>query len=165
MRGIAQRVKDGGHLHAHLVAHADDVALRDGKVFCKAAGAVHADTLRVRAEMEKTFAAVAAVSADDMTFSGYDFARAELRYGRPHFLNDTAVFMPHVHADGDGLLCPCIPVPDVQVGPADGGLVNFNQYIVRPNFGHRYVQQLQAFIGLCLHQCFHGRYDILLSGG
>ena len=134
---------------------ADDIALGNGKVLGKAAGAVHAHALRVRAEVEETLAAVAAVTAHDVTLAGYHVARLVLGHGRAHALDDAAELMPHVHTHGDGLLGPGIPVPDVQVRAADCGFVNLDENIICTDFGHRHIHQLQAGSGYTFDEGFH----------
>ena len=132
-----------------------DVRLGDAKVFRKSAVAVYADALRLAAEVALARAAIAAVAAHDVTLAGHDIAGLVLGDGRAHALNHAAELMPHMHAHGNRLLGPGIPVPDMEVRAADGGLVNLDKNIIRTDFGHRYVHQLQAFIGLCFDEGFH----------
>ena len=153
--GVAQRVQDGGDLHGHIRVDGHHVALRDGEVLGEASGAVHAHALGVRAEVELAAAAIAAMAADDVALAGDDLSGLVGGHGRAHFLNDAAVLVAHVHADGDGLLGPRVPVPDVHVGAADGGLVNLDENIVGSDFGHGYVQQLEPLVSLCFDESLH----------
>ncbi len=155
MGGVAQGIENGGNLHGHILVDADDVALRNGQVLSEATGAVDANAHGVRAEVEESFAAVAAMTADDMPLAGDHITRLVLGYGRAHALNDTAEFMPYVHADRNGLLSPGIPVPDVEVCAADGGFVNFDKYIIGTDFRHRYIHQFQTGAGRCFDEGFH----------
>lgn len=65
--------------------------------------------------------------------------------------------MADVHTDRDGLLCPRIPVPDVEVCAADGCFVNLYENIVRADFGHRNFHQFESLISFGLDKRFHGR--------
>ena len=157
MCSITQGVKNGGNLHGHILVNANHVGLRDGKILCKATGAVNTHPHGVGAQVEHATAAVAAVAADNMALAGNNLTRLVLCHGRTYALDNTAELMPHVHADGYRLLSPSIPVPDMQIRTANSCAVNLNKNIVGADFRHRHLHQFESFISFCFNESFHGR--------
>ena len=140
------------------VFDADDVALRDGKVFCEAAGTINTNPLCVRTEVEVAFAAIVAMPADDVSLAGDHFTRFEFRDGGANFFDDAAKFMPHMHADRNSLLSPGIPVPDVEICAAYGCFIDFDEHIIRSHLRHGNIHELKSAIGFCLDERFHERH-------
>ena len=89
--------------------------------------------------------AVTAVAAGNMPFAGNAIANLKAAY----FLADTHdfphVLMPYYHRHRDSFLRPFIPVINVYVGTANGGLADFDQQIVMADFRFRYVGHPDAF--------------------
>jgi hypothetical protein len=92
--------------------------------------------------------AVAAAPADDVALTGDHVAHLNVvnvateRRHRPHEL------VPDDHGDRDRLLRPGIPIPDVHVGPTNGSLMDFDEYIVDPHLRLRDVLQPQSFFSI-----------------
>ena len=160
MCGVTQRIQNGRDLHGHVIRNANHIALRDAEVLREATGTIHAHALGIRAEVEEPAAAVVAVPADDVPLAGHDIAGLVGLHRRAHALHDTAELMTHVHTHGNGLLRPGIPVPNMQIRTADSGLVNLNEDIIRADFRHRHLHQLQPLIGLRFDERFHARQYI-----
>jgi hypothetical protein len=59
------------------------------------------------------------------------------------------------HRNGDRLLGPGVPVPDVNVRAADARLKDPYQHVVLADLRHMYVPQPEALGGLRLHQRLH----------
>src|SRR5450755_907810 len=62
------------------------------------------------------------------------------------------------------LLRPLVPLPDVDVGAADGGLADADQNVVVPDLGLVHLDQLQPGPGRrfrkCLHRFIHGNGSV-----
>src|SRR5262249_59816711 len=113
------RVEDGLHVARDVRVVDPDVGHRHGDVFGECAGALHADALRVLAQVAAAGQAVAAVAADDVPLGADDLAGVEvLDVGTD--LDDAAdELVADDQRHRDGALRPGVPLPDVQVGAAD----------------------------------------------
>src|SRR5215211_496433 len=63
--------------------------------------------------------------------------------------------MAHRHGWLQRLLRPLVPRLDMQVGATDSCSPDLNQYVARPNRGHRNIDQLQPRPWFWLHEGFH----------
>src|SRR5688572_23970537 len=63
--------------------------------------------------------------------------------------------MPDRHRDRNRSLGPLVPMPDVQIGPAYGGLADLDQDILGTGFRYWDVFQPQAGFGPRFHQSPH----------
>ena len=59
------------------------------------------------------------------------------------------------HRHRNGALRPFVPVVDVQIGSADAGSKDANQYIVDADGGFRNLLEPQSRLALALDECFH----------
>ena len=84
-------------------------------------------------------AAVAAVSAGNVTLSGDAVADFVVLHAASHLDDFSNVLVAYGHRGLDGVLRPLVPVVDVQVGAADGYLPYFDQYVINAYFRHRDV--------------------------
>ena len=144
VHGVAERIEDGGQFIGDVVRQLEGVEGRDHQVFGEGARAVDADPYGVAAQVGATGAAVAAVAAGDVAFAGDAIADGEAA----HFLADgdhlSHILVTDHHGHGYGLLGPLIPVVDVHVGAADGGLADLDQQIVVAELGSRDVRHPDA---------------------
>ena len=90
-----------------------------------------------------------AVPANNVSLAGDYITRLEFGHGCTHAFNHTAEFMAHMHTYRNRLLGPGVPVPDMEVCAADGGLVNLDKNIIRTDLWHRYIHQFKAGAGGC----------------
>ena len=145
MHRVAERVEDRRQVIRDIVGDFKGVKGRDHQILGKAARAVDAHADGVAAQVGTARAAVTAVAAGDMPFAGDAVANLKAAHflTNPHHFAD--VFVTDHHRHRNGLLRPLIPVVDVHVGPANGGLADFNQQIVMADFRFRYVGHPDAF--------------------
>src|SRR5262249_48924939 len=125
------------------------------EIFRERARAIHADADGVAAEMAPTCAAVAAVTAGDMPFTGDAIANRETAHFAADFDDLADILVAHGHRHRDGLLRPGIPFVDMHVGAADRGLRDLDQYIVRADLRLRNVRHPDPGRGFFLDECFH----------
>ena len=79
--------------------------------------------------------AVAAASADYVTFAAHQIARVKIVHIRAHFDDLSHEFMADRHRHGNGALRPFVPVIDVNVGTANTGAAHADQNIVDTDAG------------------------------
>src|SRR5262245_22438131 len=70
-----------------------------------------------------------------------------------HDLADELVADDHRH--GDGLLGTVVPIEEVQVGPADPGAIDADEYVIRPDLGLRNIFEPQSRFPPALDEGFH----------
>ena len=63
--------------------------------------------------------------------------------------------MADLHGNGDGLLRPFIPIPDVHVRAANGGFGDFYEQVVVTDFGHGQIGEGEAFVSGQFCEGFH----------
>src|SRR5690606_32580202 len=118
--------------------------------------AVHADADGVGAQVLLAGAAVAAVAANDVAFGRYPLADPVARHAGPERGHAADELVADHQARADRALAPVVPQIDVQVGAADGGLLDPDQYLVGAGFGHRHLFHPDALGGFALDQRLHG---------
>jgi hypothetical protein len=107
--------------------------------------------------------AVPAVAAGDMAFTADPVTRMVALHLVAHVLDDAVVLVAHHHGHRNGFLSPRVPVVDVDIGPADGALVDPDEHIVRPHLRHGDVSQPDALVTPGLEQGFHGCLQAFIS--
>ncbi len=158
MDGIAERIEHGAQFTRHALGQGHDVEGGNGQVLGETARAVDADALCVRIEVEAAHAGGFGIDVDDMAFAGDALAEAELARDAAADLHDLAgEFVAGDHRDGNGLLRPLVPVIDMDVGAADGGMGDADQHVFRAAFGHRRGHFPDTGLGLQLAEAFHRR--------
>ena len=155
VRRVPERVEDGDDVVGNVVRHGNDVLRRQRKQLGERARTVHADALRVRAQVATPRAAVAAVAAHDVAFAGNALPDFEMVDVFADFFDVPDVFVPDDHRHGNRLLRPLVPLVDVDVRAADGGFLDANQNVVRPAFGFGNVHELQARFRFIFYESFH----------
>ena len=96
-------------------------------------------------------AAVTAVSASDMTLASDAVANLDVAYTRANFGYYAYILMTNSHRSLNGLLAPLVPLVDVQVGAADGGLLDLDEHIVHTHLRHGNLFHPNALSGLFLN--------------
>ena len=157
VHSIAERIEDGTDLIGDVVGQFDDVEGRGHDEFGEGALAVYADALGRGIQMEVTGAGGLGVKVDDMPL-GRD-ALADLQATINVLANGddlTGELVAGDHRHRDVLLAPVVPVPDVDVGAADGGALDPDQNILVARDRDRGIDQLKADAGPGLGQSLHG---------
>ena len=155
VRGVAVGIEERGQFAGDLVRDRPQVAGRHDDVLGERAVAVDADADRVRAQVLAAAAAVAAMAADDVAFGRDALTRTVADHAGAD-LGDPADELVADHQAGlDRALAPLVPQVDVQVGAADGGLLQLDQDLVRARHRHRHFFQPDALAGFALDQGFH----------
>jgi hypothetical protein len=152
---VAEGIEDGGNVERDGLVVAPDVGHRQRDVLRERAGAVHADPLRMRADMATSGEAVATAAADDVAFAADDVAREEVGHVGPDLDDPADELMPDRHGDGDRLLRPIVPLVDVDVRAADPGPQHLDQDVVDADLRLVDVLQPQAGLAPALAECFH----------
>ena len=153
---IAERVEDGGQLVRDVVRQLEGVECGDHQILGKGARAVDANTNGVAAEVSAASAAVTAVTAGDMPFTGDPIADGEAAHlltDSDHFPN---IFVADHHGYRNGLLGPLVPVVDMDIGAADGGFADLDQQVVVAELGGRHIRHPDADLFVQFGECFHG---------
>ncbi len=153
--GVAERVEERGQLAGDLVGDGPQVAGRHQHVFSEGAIAVHADAHRVRAQVLATAAAVAAVAADDVALGRHPLTHLVAAHARAQGSDAADELMADGEAGLDGALAPLVPQVDMQVGAADGGLLQLDQHLVGAGLRHRHLFHPDALAGFALDQRLH----------
>jgi hypothetical protein len=121
---------------------------------------VDADAARGGVEMELSGAALAAEFADQVPLARTALADFQPFYQRTLGDDFASEFMARHQPDRHGARGPVVPVPDVDVGAADAGLVNLDQHILGADLGHRAGFGPQADLGFRFDQSFHARAPV-----
>src|SRR5690606_30784354 len=159
VRGVPVGVEEGGQLARDLVGDRPQVAGRHHDVLREGAVAVHADANRVGAQVLAPGAAVAAVAADDVALGRDPLPDPVAGHARAEAGDPADELVADHQALRNRALGPFIPEVDVQVGAADGGLLEADQHLVRTRFGHRNLLHPDAAGQLALDQGLHGGGD------
>ena len=145
VHGVTERIENGGQIVRNIVRDFEGVKGRDHQIFRKAARTVHAHADGIAAQVRTPTAAVTAVAAGNVTFTGDAVADFEAF----HFLADTHhftdIFVTDNHRYRNGFLRPLVPVVDVNVSTADSRFTNFDQQIVMTDFRFRHVGHPNPF--------------------
>jgi hypothetical protein len=70
------------------------------------------------------------MAARNVPFPGNPVTHCEAAHFLPDLNDLTHVFVTDVHRNGNGLLRPLIPFPDVNIGAANGGLSDADHHVV-----------------------------------
>ena len=152
---VAQRIERAEHVQRDGFAAVPDIRNRHRDVLGVGPVSVDADASRGRTEVSPSGQAVSATATDDVAFGADEVADLEIVDVAADF-NDTAdKLMSDDQGDADGLLCPGIPVPDMDVRAADRRLADLDQHVVDADLRDRDVFQPEARLRLTLDQCFH----------
>src|SRR4029077_20814078 len=73
------------------------------------------------------------------------------------------ILVPHVHTDRNRLARPLVPLPDVDVGAADGGSADLDQQVVMADLRFLGPLQNQSGPGFGLHQRSHRFRSFVVS--
>ena len=131
------------------------IVLRNHDKLGKRARTIYSHTLCIRAKMPPAGQTIPAMAAGDVTFTDDEIARSEPLDMVADGIDHPDKLMPDRHRNGDRLLCPRIPIVNVDIGAADGRFHNPNPDIIAAYFGHRDILQPKPSLRLCFHDGFH----------
>ena len=97
-----------------------------------------------------------------MTVGGDPVADLETAHFGTHLHDAAHKLVPDGHGHRNGLLGPGVPVINMNVGAADGGLADLDQNIVMADLGYRNLFHPDPDLGLGLYQRFHFFHFLLL---
>ena len=155
VRRVSERVEDGVELVVDRRIAVPHVRLGDAEILGEGAVAVHANALRLAAEVALPGAAVAAVAAHDVPFAAHALADLHALDVRADLHDLADVFVADGKRRLDLLLRPGVPLVDVDVGSADGGLLDLDEDVVYAHLGHRLLNQFHALLRRDLRYGFH----------
>jgi hypothetical protein len=99
--------------------------------------------------------AIAADAAGDVAFGGHTVADTEPFDFAAAFDNLAAELVPGSQGDRDGVLCPVVPLENMNVSPTDRRLVDLDQNVVVADLGCLDILHPDATFGFSFYQCFH----------
>mmetsp|Transcript_85169 Transcript_85169/g.244467 ORF Transcript_85169/g.244467 Transcript_85169/m.244467 type:complete len:357 (-) Transcript_85169:188-1258(-) len=155
VRGISQGVHEACHIVRHFVVELEDILGGKAEVFCEGTGPINTDTGGRPAQVPPAGAAIAAHSARDVTFANDAGTQLQAPHLGAELLDHTTVLVANDHRGRDGALRPVVPLVDVDVGAADGRLLDLDQHVIRANRGLRHVHEGQALTAVLLHERLH----------
>lgn len=154
--GVAKGIENGVQLLRNLGRAGDHVGGWNDQILRKCAVAVDADARGIFAQVPPAGAAVAAHTTDNVSLAGDQLTDVVPLDGGTHFHNFAHILMPGGGADTEGILRPLVPVPDMYVCAANGGLMDFNHDVIFAYGGNLYSLHGKAFCWLIFDQCPHG---------
>ena len=147
---VPERIEAGEDVERDGGVDGDGVCRRDAEELGEGAVAVHADPLRVLAQVPAPRQAVAAHAADDVALAVHEVALLEPLDRGADLLDHADKLVADDHRGLDRLLGPVVPIVNVDVGAADGRLLDPDQDVVGPGDGDRVFRQVEAGPGLQL---------------
>ena len=132
-----------------------DIGHRDREKFRERALAIDSYSLGVGAKMTPPGEAIAAMSADNVTFAGDQITWSETFDAPADPLDHTDKLMADDHRHRDGLLRPGVPVINVNISSADRSLLDPDEHVIVADFRHRNFFQPKTGFGFAFHQRLH----------
>ncbi len=153
---IAQRIENRRVFLWNGGVEFPDIRFRNDHVLGEGAVGIHADNSHVLADVSFAGAALQALAARYVHFSGYEVAFLDAGDFVTERRNFTAEFVTWNQRRMNAVLRPTVPVIDMQVGAADGCDLYFNQNVVAPEAGDFDFPDLRARRSLRLYDGKHG---------
>ena len=162
--GVSERIENRGDIQIDGGSVTPDVGHRQNDKFGKRSGPIHADSLRMRAQMAAAGQAVPAAAADDVALAADDVAGMKIvDVGAD--LDDLAYeFMADRHGHGDGALRPFVPFINMHVGAADAGAADADEHVVDSGPRGFDIFEPQAGLALALDDGLHRSHCRVNSG-
>ena len=107
-----------------------DIGHRDREKLRERALTIDSYSLGVGAKMTPARETIAAMAADNVTFAGDEITWRKTFHARAHTLDHADKLMPHDHRHRDGLLRPCVPVINVDIGSADRRFPDPDEHVI-----------------------------------
>ena len=140
VRGVAERIHDSCKIVGYRRVQFDHIGFRNGDILSKTTVLAHnADRDSVLAHMSHASAAVAAMTADNVSLGRDAFANLDIAHTGTDFGYFANELMSHrVRRSAMGLR-PCVPLVHVEVSTANSGLFDLDKNVVDAYFRHRYI--------------------------
>src|SRR4051794_2398482 len=155
VNGVAERVRTRNYVQGNARIATPKIRGWDRNIFSESSRPVHADPFRVWTKMPPSGQAIAAMSANDVSFGRDQLAFLEVANGGADFIDHADELVPDRHRHGNRLLGPCVPVVDVNVRPADGSFLDADQDVIGTYLRHCNFLKVEAWLALALHQRLH----------
>src|SRR5437588_3128168 len=133
-----------------------DVGHRQNQILGEGAGPVHADAFGVRAKVAPSCKAIAAAPADHVSLAADDLPRIKIRHIRAGFHDFAHKFESDYHWDRDGACRPIIPFINVEIGAANAGAMDSDEYVIDADTRFGNVFEPEARFGFGFDERFHG---------
>ena len=166
---ISKRIKNRVHLFRYIRIAGPYVRSRDDQILRKRSVAVYAYALGILAVFLVSFQTVAAFSTCDMSFSGHQVTDIKSANAFPCLHDFPNILVAGRKTNGNRMLCPVIPLPDMYVCPADRCLVDLDLHIIRSHLRYGYSLHPESLFRFLLdkrpHHCiiFSFSHDIHTS--
>jgi hypothetical protein len=164
VKRVAHRIVDAADVERDVVVEVPDVRRRHRDVLGKTSVAIHADDLRVRADMGVAGPAQQASAVDDVALGGDAIAFAHVGDELACAHDLAGEFMADDERRLHAPLRPCVPVVDVHVGAADAGALHANQNFIVSNGGFGNVAECEPRCCRCFHERFHALTPLPIGG-
>lgn len=156
---VAEGVEGGGEFLRDGGVELVDVAVGQGEEIRKGSRPVHSDAFGVGAEVAAPGEAISAAPAHEVALTGHVVTGHEVGDAGTDPFHVPAILVADGHGDWNGFLRPVVPVPDVEVGSADGGFRDANQHVHRSDLGLRDIEQIEAGFGPGFDEGSHGAVE------
>ena len=141
---ISKGIEDRGDFVRDRLRVLPDIHHRQDNIFRERARPVHADALRVRAQVAPPGQTIAAAPADDVPFPADQIPGMKVGHVRADFDNLSAEFVPDYERHMDRGSRPVVPIVDVQVGAADSRAQHANFDVIDSGFRLRHIFEPQS---------------------
>ena len=155
MSCVAVRIEYSVHFFRNILIGQPEVVYRDTRVFCKNTVAINAYSLRIGAKMSASCTAVAAFTANDVSFGGNDIAYFKGRSVSLNLNDFTDKLVTDGHRRFDRILRPLVPIVDMYVGAADCGIMYLNQSFAVVDNGNFFANKFQTGLSRRFDNCIH----------
>ena len=153
--GVAEGIKEGHHILVQILINEDHIGFGDAQIFGKGTVPIHTHGHGVLAPLDVAVVAVAAAVAGDVTLARDPLTDLQTGDTFTQGSNLTHIFVANGHRGLDMLHRPGIPVVDMDIGAADGGFMNLDQYLTGAGCRHGNLPQFQAGAGLRFDNRIH----------
>ena len=147
---IAQRIENRPDLVIDLIRQGHHVERRQPQIFGESPRLVDPDPPRRRVEMELPRPDLPRQLADQMPLARTALPDLQPLHQRPLGDDLPGKLMPGHQPHRHRPRRPVVPVPDMDVGAADPGLLHLDQHILRPDLRHRPSSHHKPDLGLRL---------------
>ena len=155
MGSVSERIHDGHEIVRNAGIDLHDIGCREAEILGECSVTVHAHSDGVLADVLAAPAAVAAMTAGDMAFSGHAVSDLVVLDTAAQLHNLADILVTDGHWGLDRVLGPLIPVVDVEVSTANGYFPNLDKNVIYTDFRHRDIFHPDSRFSILLYKCFH----------
>ena len=155
MHRVAQRVENGADFVRNVIRQRHHVECRQFQILGKGALLVHPDAAGAGVQVELACPALARVGLDQMPLARAALTHHQICNIAPDFDDLARELMAGDHRHRHSVRCPFVPVPDVNIGAANSGLLHLDQHLVGADLRHRRLHHPQTLLRMALFQRLH----------